>query len=88
VNKIFGLKTFVGLFLSFFFLCYVFSFRLIYVVPLLFAAFLIYAVMSLGHKYFIHYIKIIRTEVRRRIRRTKEKNDENNHGGDYRLMEI
>jgi hypothetical protein len=88
MSKIFGLKTWVGMFFSFFFLCYVFSFKIIIVVPLLFIALIIYAVMTLGHKYFNHYMKISKSYLKSKFRKMKVKNDQVETSGEYTLMEI
>ncbi len=85
MSKIFGLKIWMGTLLSFFLLCYVFSFRLIVVVPLLFLALIAYTVMCLGHKYYLHYVRVIRHYIRGKF--LKEKCDED-EGPEYRLMEI
>jgi hypothetical protein len=84
MSSIFGLKIWMGTVLSFFLLCYVFSFRLIVVIPLLFLALIIYTVMSLGHSYYMHYVKQIRHFVRVKFL-GKEKCED---GFEYRLMEI
>lgn len=86
LNRIFGLKTWIGLFLSFILLCYVFDFKLIIVAPLLFIVFSISSVLSLGTKYFSRYIKRIRSYVRAQVRRIKGK--EQKYDNEYRLMEI
>ena len=88
-NKIFGLRTWIGLVLSFFFLCYVFSFRLVVVLPLLFSVLIIYSVMSYGNKHFNLYLKKIRSYVRSKIRKIKGKyEDSEEYNSEYKLIEI
>jgi hypothetical protein len=87
-NKNFGLRTWIGLFLSFFLLCYVFSFNLAIVLPLLFLVLFIYAVISRGNKYYNYYLKRIRYFVRSNIRRIKKNEDTEEYKSEYKLMEI
>ena len=84
VGNIFTFKLWIGTVLSFFFLSYVFSLRMIIVIPLLFFGLIIYTIISLGHKYYSHYVKQIRHFVKIRFL-GKEKCED---GYEYRLMEI
>ena len=88
INRIFGLKSWIGLILSFFFLCYVFSFKMIIIIPLLCLVFIIYSVMSYGNIFYYNYLKKIRVFVKSTIRKIKQKFEEESYNSDYKLMEI
>jgi hypothetical protein len=71
---IFSLKIFIGLLLSFFFLSYVFSFRLIMVVPLTLISLFLYLVKMKGHRNYHQYVKSIRRRFHSIIKKIKRRN--------------
>jgi hypothetical protein len=89
IDKIFGLKTWIGTLLSFFLLTYIFSFKLLIVIPLLFTGLIIYLVMTLGHKYLINCMKKTRKYIKWRLNKSNSKeNSTSDEGRDYKLIEI
>ena len=89
IDKIFGLKTWIGTLLSFFLLTYIFSFKLLIVIPLLFTGLIIYLVMTLGHKYLIDCMKKTRKYIKWRLnKRNIKENSTSDEGREYKLIEI
>jgi len=87
---IISLKIFIGLLFSFFFLSYVFSFRLMIVVPLTLISLFLYLINLKGNKNYHQHVKSIRRGLQNLIkkikRRNNKKSEEEKHGIDYILL--
>jgi hypothetical protein len=87
---IISLKIFIGLLFSFFFLSYVFSFRLMIVVPLTLISLFLYLINLKGHKNYHQHVKSIRRGLHNLFKKIKRRNNETSeeekHGIDYILL--
>jgi hypothetical protein len=80
-----SVKVFIGSMLSFFILCYMFSFNLYYVIPLTLITLLTFAILIKSKKVYVDYIKRIRRCVRKKMNSFKSKDSILT---EYKLMEI
>ena len=87
---IISLKIFIGLLFSFFFLSYVFSFRLMIVVPLTLISLFLYLINLKGHKNYYQHVKSIRRGLHNLFKKIKRRNNETSEeekqGIDYILL--